>query len=160
MTTIKQPSESGFLEDSDDFEPLTREQAQAFREKHPSVSPWVVVLVQACVGLLLALLGGWWGGSHVAWSVAYGAMTVVFPAMLFARGVRGRFASLNPGSAMIGFFLWELVKLIVTFVMLALAPKFVVALSWPAMLVGLVLTMKVYWVALVLPPKMLKHKDR
>ena len=106
------------------------------------------MLVQACVGLVLALVGGWWGGSHVAWSVGYGALTVVLPAMLFARGVRGRFASLNPGSAMIGFFLWEFVKLIVTFVMLALAPKFVVALSWPAMLVGLVVTMKVYWLAL------------
>lgn len=160
MATIKQQRKSGLEEDADDFEPLTHEQAQAFRENHPSVSPWMVVLGQACVGLVLSLVGGWWGGPSVAWSVAYGALTVVLPAMLFARGVRGRFASLNPGSAMIGFFLWEFVKLIVTFVMLALASKFVVALSWPAMLVGLVLTMKVYWVALVLPPKMLKHKDR
>ena len=159
MTTIKKSSESG-LEDADEFEPLTREQAQALREKHPSISPWAVVWCQAGFGLVLALVGGVWGGSHVAWSVAYGALAVVVPATLFARGVRGRFASLNPGSAMMAFFLWELVKLIVTFVMLALAPKFVVALSWPAMLVGLVLTMKVYWVALVVPPKMLKHKDR
>lgn len=61
---------------------------------------------------------------------------------------------------MIGFFMWELMKLIVTFVMLALAPRFVEALSWPAMLVGLVLTMKVYWVALIRQPKMLIQKDR
>jgi ATP synthase protein I len=96
MTTIKQPSESGLLEDSDDFEPLTREQAQAFREKHPSVSPWVVVLVQACVGLVLAVLGGWWGGSHVAWSVAYGAMTVVFRGTELA-GNAGRACAGNEG---------------------------------------------------------------
>ncbi|MBY0466343.1 MAG: ATP synthase subunit I [Burkholderiales bacterium] len=159
MTTIKQSSESG-LGELDDFEPMTPAQAQAFREQHPSLSPWWVILGQALIGLVLALIAGWWGGASVALSVGYGALTVVLPAVLFARGVRGRFASLNPGSAMMGFFLWELVKLIVTFVMLMLAPRFVVALSWPAMLVGLVLTMKVYWVALVFSPKSLKHKDR
>lgn len=159
MATIKQPYEDS-LEDADDFEPLTAEQAQALRVQHPVLSPWWIILGQALIGLCLALVAGLWGGAQIALSVGYGVLTVVMPAMLFARGVRGRFASLNPGSAMIGFFLWELMKLIVTIVMLVLAPKFVVALSWPAMLVGLVLTMKVYWVALVFSPKTLKHKDR
>jgi ATP synthase protein I len=159
MATIKQPYEDS-LEDADDFEPLTAEQAQALRVQHPVLSPWWIILGQALIGLCLALVAGLWGGAQIALSVGYGVLTVVMPAMLFARGVRGRFASLNPGSAMIGFFLWELLKLIVTIVMLVLAPKFVVALSWPAMLVGLVLTMKVYWVALVFSPKTLKHKDR
>ena len=159
MATIKQPYEDS-LEDADDFEPLTAEQAQALRAQYPVLSPWWIILGQALIGLCLALVAGLWGGAQIALSVGYGVLTVVMPAMLFARGVRGRFASLNPGSAMIGFFLWELMKLVVTVVMLVLAPKFVVALSWPAMLVGLVLTMKVYWVALVFSPKTLKHKDR
>lgn len=159
MATIKQPYEDS-LEDADDFEPLTAEQAQALRAQYPVLSPWWIILGQALIGLCLALVAGLWGGAQIALSVGYGVLTVVMPAMLFARGVCGRFASLNPGSAMIGFFLWELMKLIVTIVMLVLAPKFVVALSWPAMLVGLVLTMKVYWVALVFSPKTLKHKDR
>lgn len=159
MATIKQPYEDS-LESADNFEPLTAAQARVLREKHPVVSPWWIILGQALIGLLLALVAGLWGGAQIALSVGYGVLTVVMPAMLFARGVRGRFASLNPGSAMIGFFLWELMKLVVTVVMLVLAPKFVVALSWPAMLVGLVLTMKVYWVALVFSPKTLKHKDR
>ena len=159
MATIKQPYEDS-LEDVGDFEPLTAEQAQALRTLHPVLSPWWIILGQALIGLFLAMIAGVWGGAQIALSVGYGVLTVVMPAMLFARGVRGRFASLNPGSAMIGFFLWELMKLIVTIVMLVLAPKFVVALSWPAMLVGLVLTMKVYWVALVFSPKTLKHKDR
>lgn len=159
MATIKQPYEDS-LEGAADFEPLTAEQVQALRVQHPVLSPWWIILGQALIGLCLALVAGLWGGAQIALSVGYGVLTVVMPAMLFARGVRGRFASLNPGSAMIGFFLWELMKLIVTIVMLVLAPKFVVALSWPAMLVGLVLTMKVYWVALVFSPKTLKHKDR
>lgn len=159
MATIKQPYKDS-LEDVGDFEQLTAEQAQALRAQYPVLSPWWIILGQALIGLCLALVAGLWGGAQIALSVGYGVLTVVMPAMLFARGVRGRFASLNPGSAMIGFFLWELMKLIVTIVMLVLAPKFVVALNWPAMLVGLVLTMKVYWVALVFSPKTLKHKDR
>jgi len=40
-----------------------------------------------------------------------------------------------------------------TVAMLFAAPRLVVNLNWPAMLVGLVLTMKVYWVVLMLRPK-------
>ena len=78
---------------------------------------------------------------------------VVLPAALFARGLTGRFASLNAATAMFGFFLWEMVKLALTVAMLIAAPNLVVALSWPALLVGLVLTMKVYWVALLFAPR-------
>jgi len=41
---------------------------------------------------------------------------------------------------------------IVSIALLAMAPKWVPALSWPALLVGLVVTMKVYWVALAFKP--------
>lgn len=159
MTTIKNRDESG-LEDTDDFQPLTPEQAQAFRAKHPQLSPWRVIGWQVIFGLVVCLVAGWSGGRLWAVSAAYGVASVVLPGMLFARGVQGRFASLNAGSAMAGFFLWELMKLIVTVVMLALAPKIVVALSWPVMLVALVLTLKVYWVALAVRPRSLKHENR
>jgi hypothetical protein len=45
--------------------------------------------------------------------------------------------------------LWEFVKIAVSVAMLVLAPRLVQPLSWPALLVGLVLCMKVYWVALL-----------
>jgi len=47
-----------------------------------------------------------------------------------------------------GFLLWEIVKIGLTLAMLLVAPRVVSQVSWPAMLVGLVLTMKVYWIAL------------
>ena len=75
-------------------------------------------------------------------------MAVIIPAALFARGVTGQFASVNAGSAVLSFFVWELVKILVTVVVLFASHRLVVGLSWPAMLVGLVLTMKVYWLAL------------
>jgi ATP synthase protein I len=48
---------------------------------------------------------------------------------------------------------WEVVKIVSSIALLAAAPRLVVALSWPALLVGLVLTMKVYWVALAFVPR-------
>ena len=77
---------------------------------------------------------------------------MVIPAAVFARGLTGRFSSLNAGTAAVGFMVWEMVKIALTVAMLVAAPRLVTALSWPALLVGLVLTMKVYWVALAFAP--------
>lgn len=141
------------LEAEAPFKPLSAQEAQALREKNPSVSPWRVVGWQAVVGVSVAL-GAWGltGQRHIGWSAGYGALAVVIPAVIFARGLTGRFASLNPGTAAVGFMAWEMVKIVVSIVLLAMAPKWVVALSWPALLIGLVLTMKVYWVALAYKP--------
>jgi ATP synthase protein I len=48
---------------------------------------------------------------------------------------------------------WEMVKIALTVAMLVAAPRLVPQLSWPALLVGLVLALKVYWVALAYSPK-------
>jgi ATP synthase protein I len=84
----------------------------------------------------------------VVYSTVYGACAVILPAALFARGLTSRVSSINAGSAVFGFFLWEMVKIGLTVAMLFAAPSLVNDLSWPAMLVGLVVTMKVYWLAL------------
>jgi ATP synthase protein I len=136
-------------EAQDVFEPLTAEQAQALRKQLPLLSVWRVVLAQALVGLLLAMVV-WWVTARMSavYSAMYGAMAVILPAALFARGLTSRMASINVGAAVFGFFLWEMVKIGLTVAMLFAAPRLVNDLSWPAMLVGLVVTMKVYWVAL------------
>jgi ATP synthase protein I len=134
--------------------PLSAEEARRLREQHPPGSPWWVVGGQAVVGLVAALVT--WavtGKSNVAWSVGYGALAVLIPAAVFARGLTGRFSSLNAGSAAVGFLLWEMVKIALTVAMMMAAPRLVRELSWPALLVGLILAMKVYWVALAFAPR-------
>lgn len=134
--------------------PLNAEEARRVREQNPPVSPWWVVAGQAVVGAVAALVA--WavtGRQNVGWSVAYGALAVVIPAAVFARGLTGRFSSLHAGTAAVGFLVWEMVKIALTLALLALAPRMVAALSWPALLVGLVLAMKVYWVALAFVPR-------
>ncbi|MBP6854587.1 MAG: ATP synthase subunit I [Rhodoferax sp.] len=151
------PASSRDDDDEAEFKVLTAEEARQLRLRNPPVSPWWVVAGQLGVGLVAALLA--WaltGQRSVGWSVGYGALAVVIPAALFARGMMGRFASLNPATAAMAFFLWEAVKIGVSVALLALAPRMVPGLSWLAMLIGLVVTMKVYWVALLMAPKNVK----
>lgn len=133
-----------------EFKPLTAEQVRQLRERQPLVSPWRVVAAQILAGFVLAI-AGWLltAKSNVGWSVGYGALAVVLPAALFARGLTSRVASANAGAAVAGFFLWEMVKIGLTIAMLFAAPRLVQSLSWPAMLVGLIVTMKVYWLVLL-----------
>lgn len=136
------------------IKPLTAEEARRLREQNPPVSPWWVVGAQVVVGVLVALAAWAWSGEkNVGWSAGYGALAVVIPAAVFARGLTSRFASLNAGTAAAGFMVWEMVKIALTVAMMMVAPGLVPQLSWPALLVGLVLTMKVYWVALAYRPR-------
>jgi ATP synthase protein I len=136
------------------FKQLTAHEARQLRERNPLVSIWWVVAGQAVVGLVAALAS--WaatGRQSVGWSAGYGALAVVLPAAIFARGLIGRFSSRSAGGAVVRFMWWEMVKLVLTAALLGLAPRLVPALSWPALLVGLVLAMKVYWVALAFSPR-------
>jgi ATP synthase protein I len=135
-------------------QPLSAEEARRVREQNPPVSPWWVVAGQAGVAVVAGLLAWLFTGKqNVGWSVAYGALAVLVPAAVFARGLTGRFSSLNAGTAAVGFLLWEMVKIALTFAMIVVAPRLVAGLSWPALLIGLVLAMKVYWVALAFAPR-------
>jgi len=109
-----------------------------------------VLGAQAAVGAVVALLAALLTGSQaVGWSSLYGAATVVIPGALMARGMTSRLSSVSPGVSAVSFMLWEMLKIAASIAMLMLAPKIVQNLSWPALLVGLVLCMKVYWLALL-----------
>ena len=135
--------------DEEVIKPLNRSEAQALREQYPLLSPWVVLAAQAGAGLVLALVA--WllmGLANVGWSVLYGVAAVVIPGALFARGLMSKVSSMNPAAAVTGFFLWEMVKIGLVLAMMFAAPRLVPGLSWPAMLVGLIVTMKVVWLVL------------
>ena len=98
---------------------LTREQVQQLGLQRPSVSVWQVLLWQALVGVVMALALGLWSGRWSwALSLLYGAAAVVVPGLVFARGLTGRLASINPGTAVMGFFVWEFVKIGLTLALL------------------------------------------
>jgi ATP synthase protein I len=134
-------------------ERITAQQAQELRvrlSKSGSVlSPWQIIVGQLLAGAVFAVIG--WlitGKSSVAVSIAYGALAVVIPAAVFARGLMSQFSSLNALTAV-----WEMIKIVATVVLIAIAPKLVADLDWLAMLIGLIVTMKVVFVLLWLLPK-------
>ena len=132
------------------IKPLTREEARVLVARNPSVSPWRVIAVQAAVGSVIAVLVLLvFGSAGLAWSALYGAATVVVPGALMARGMTSRLSSLAPAVSAVSVMLWEFGKIAVSVAMLMLAPKVVPGLSWPALLVTLVVCIKVYWVALL-----------
>ena len=84
---------------------------------------------------------------------------MVVPSALFARGLMSKVSMINPAAAVTGFFLWEMVKIGLVLALLFAAPKLITNLSWPAMLVGLVVTMKVVWLVLWLDARV-RHKSK
>ena len=140
-------------------ERLTASQAQELRVKFGKtgslISPWQIIVGQLLAGVVFVVLA--WlvtGKSSVAVSVAYGALAVVIPAAVFARGLMSQFSSLNALTAGFGFFVWEMIKIVATVVLIAIAPKLVADLDWLAMLISLIVTMKVVFVLLWMLPKL------
>ena len=130
-----------------EFKPMTAEEARQWRSAHPVVSPWWVIVWQLVAGVVLAVLAALWAGKAAGISAFYGSLAVVFPAALMVRGLQRQRAVAQPGAAMLGFVIWESVKVVLTVALLLATPKVVSPLNWLALVAGFVVTMKVYWVA-------------
>jgi len=138
----------------DNFKPLTRQEAEQLRQANPSISVWTVLGAQLATGVILALAATLLTGrQNVGWSALYGALVAVIPGALFARGLTSKVSLINPGAAVAGFFLWEMVKIAASVGMLVAAPQLVAELDWLAMLISLVVTLNMYWVVLLVRPK-------
>lgn len=144
----KQDWEDGLQES--EFKALTREEAREWRRRQPALPIWRLVTAQLLVGLLISGLS--WlltQRSQVALSVLYGSAAVVIPSALMAYGLTSStLARLMAGvaqAAFVSFLFWEGVKVLLTVAMLWLAPQAVPGLSWLGLLLGLVVTLKVYW---------------
>ena len=134
---------------------MTRAEVQSLLLRKPQVSVWRVVALQAVVGLAVALVSGFFaaGKLSVVWSALYGAAIIAVPSALFALSIQLWLSKLKPGVAVYGFALGELLKIGLTIVLLFFAPRIVQPLSWAAMLIAVVVTLQVYWVALMLRGK-------
>ena len=139
------------------FKPWSKEEAQAWTSKNPSLSPWRVVAVQAAAGMLCAALT--WvitQRGEAAWSALYGAATVGVPSALLARGMtRG---TRNPMAVAAGFMFWEMLKIGVAIAMLLIAVRVVPNLSGPALLVTMFVCIKINWIALLWRGRRLDNK--
>ena len=131
------------------FKPLSRAEAEAFRRKHPPLSPWRVIAAQLLIGAMAVIVAWLVGGAIGAMSAAYGAAVVVVPGTLMARGATSRLSSVSPVVSAVSMLWWGFVKMALSVAMLVLAARIVPGLVWPAMLATMVLCMLSYWFALL-----------
>jgi ATP synthase protein I len=140
-----------FTDDADEAlaPPLTREQAQKLRLKlGHSISPWQLWMAQG-VAMVLCGCVTWVLTKQfsVALSAFYGGLAVVLPHVLLVRGMTKRVQTV--AASALSFLIWESLKVASSVAMLVLAPRAVPHLSWPALLIGMVVCMKVSWVLLL-----------
>ena len=134
-----------------DFKPMDAEAARRWRQANPPLPLWRVyaaqVLVAVAMTALVAVFGG--GDGRLVRSVAYGAVAVLVPAYLFTRVTqRQSTRPMRAGAALATLMVWEGVKIALTVALLLAAPKLVAPLSWWALVIGFVVTIKAGWVAL------------
>jgi ATP synthase protein I len=139
---------------AEDFKPLTRHEAQQWRSRQPPESVWRVVRWQAVLAAAVVLVAGLLTRrTEVAWSALYGALCIVMPTAVMAYGLSSSalsqaVARMFPGMARVSLaavMFWEGVKVLLVLVMLMLAPRMVPSLSWLALVAGLVVVLKAYW---------------
>lgn len=136
--------------DAEPWKPLTAAEAQALRARLPALAPSRVLRVQMVFGCTVAGLAWVLNGQiSVLVSALYGAAAVVLPAAVMAGGLARPVPGALPALGAVRVLAWEAVKLLLTVTMLALAPRLVQPLSWPALLVAMVVCLKVYWLALL-----------
>lgn len=155
MNPQRDPFADEHDEQSDATVPLTAEQAAEWRKRHPALSPWRVVAVQAAAAVLATLVAALLAPrTEVVVSTGYGALCALLPAALFAHGLTrsARRALAGGRAAPAAWMVWELAKLALSLAMLALAPVLVAGLSWLALLAGMVVTMKAVWLVLLVRP--------
>ncbi len=130
--------------------PWSAEQAMAWRQTQRTMPLGVLVAAQFGLGTVAALLAYTLFGSVAAMSVGYGALCAALPSALLARGMRSALSRENP---VVGFMVWELVKMALGAAMLIAAPKLLGTVNWFALLIGLILTLKVVFLAALWPSK-------
>ena len=136
-------------EPDEEYKPLNPDEARQWRSRQPTSPIWHALAWQTGFGLIASEGIGWaWQSEMLAWSSAYGVLAVVLPQMLLMRGMAGMQERWSAQARLLRFFVWELVKIALTVAILLSASKMLGEMSWPALIAGLVVTMKANWLLL------------
>lgn len=148
------PSE-GYKEENTEevFRRWSPADAVELRKTHPVISPWQVVRWMLATSVGIGMIGLAVFDAPTALSAAYGSLAVALPAAVLARGMTSPLSRINAVAGALAFMLWEMAKIGLSIGMLVLAPRLIADLDWLALLLGLILTMKVYFVAAIIKPK-------
>lgn len=144
-----------------DVKVLSREEVRAITQQQPKFSFAAVVVWQMVFSLSLVLFMGWRASSlsdPAVVAAAYGSACIWLPQLLQNWGMRRHRLALeagvlvnHAGLALVHVYTWEMVKVGLTLVMLALAPVLMSPVRWLPLVLGFVLCLKLgWWMALML----------
>lgn len=153
MKTLPPPLPDDEVSKEPEFRRWSHEDALQLRKTQPAISPWRVVLWMLMAAVAIGVIALIIFDAPTAISAAYGSLVVAIPAAVLARGMTSPLSRMNAAAGAMAFMLWEMVKIGLSIGMLMLAPSLIAGLNWPALLIGLILTMKVYFVAAIVKPR-------
>lgn len=126
--------------------PLSRQQADALQAKLGSLCLICGLLWQgslmAALLVLLAFLGL---GSAVWISALVGVLAAWLPQCLWVLGAGRKLGQLPAAAWLLRLFVWEAAKWLFTLVLMALAVYWIRDISWVALLLAFIVTLKVGW---------------
>ena len=142
------------IDDVDEIRTLNQEEAALVRASNPALNLWLVIVWQIAAVLVSALFAWiFMRQPAVVYSLVWGGFCVVLPTAVFALGLQKRVAKTSALQAVGRFLLLEMLKLALTLGLLFAATRVMENVNWLALLTGLVVTLKVYWVALLCQPR-------
>lgn len=154
--TVAKPHADAWSDEAveEEFKPLSSDEAAQWRTAQRPLSVAAVLLWQVGLALLCAGLAAAFGDAVVVRSVLYGAAAVILPTALMVWGMtysplvkpRGGGAQ----ASLVGFFVWEGIKLLLVIALLGLAPVVLDVVNWLALVVGFVVVLKAYGLVLLI----------
>jgi F0F1-type ATP synthase assembly protein I len=139
-------SQTEQAEQDTNFVALDRRQAQALQARLGSVclpcAFWVQGFLAALVVLLVGILGC---GAACRLSVLLGVLLAWLPQSLLVFGVGRRIGQMAAPEWLLQLFIWEALKWVLTLVLMALVVVWIRDVSWLALLLAFVFTLKVGW---------------
>ena len=139
-------NEDSEFAEGEQAKPLSKAEVQAIVSSQPSVAPGVIVGAQFAVAVAGALVAyGLTQSGNSAKSAFIGGLIAAVPNGFMAYGLT---RSLLKGSVL-GLFVWEAVKILMTIALFAVVAVSVRGLEWVPLLLTFVVALKMVWVALI-----------
>lgn len=132
-----------------DFTPLNQQQAQVLQDQLGVLCLACALAWQGGLAAVVLALAYFVGLGSAAWcSALVGVLAAWLPQCLLVLGAGRKIGQLSASAWLLSLFWWEAVKLVLTLVLMALAAVWIRDVSWLALLLAFIFTLKVGWGAL------------
>lgn len=129
-----------------DVSPMSAQQALEWRQRQPVFSLRSMLLAQLIVVGMVGLVGWWVGGTVCGLSALYGGLAAFVPLALTAPRMLRVCAS---QLVLLRIVKWEVIKVVLTILMLSGAAVWPVPLDWLALVLGFIVVLKAGWFAVL-----------